>query len=202
MIATVHGQLQTKTPERVVVDVKGIGLDVIIPLSTYYALPDTGEKVFLFTLLIVREDSLRLFGFFTEPELEMFKVLIDVSRIGPKLALVILSSVTASDLHNAVIQQDFNVLIAIPGIGKKTAERLLFEVRDKLEQLGKIQSSELAGGSKGKGAVGAEVVGILVNLGYRQKDAERAVDMSISSNEETLSVDDMIRFALKLLAGR
>jgi len=202
MIASVKGLILSKNTKRTVVDVHGIGMDIIIPLSTYYSLPDVGAEVFLVTHLIVREDSMRLFGFLTEQELEMFKVLLDISRIGPKVALSILSSITASDLHNAVIQQDCRALTVIPGIGKKSAERILFEIKDKLEQLGKIQSSGKTVKVQGETVPGAEVVGILVNLGYRQKDAERAVDKVVAAATSTLSVDEMIRVALRILAGR
>ena len=202
MIATVNGKLLVKSPESSVIDVNGIGVLVVTPLSTYYALPNVGETVFLYTNMIVREDLIRLYGFFTDSEVQMFKVLIDVNRIGPKLALSILSGVTADELQRAVIQQDFRVLTSIPGIGKKSAERILFEVRDKLEQLGKISANSNRKTNLCIGQLGTEVVGVLVNLGYRQKDAESAVDSVISKENDSMTVDDLIRKALKILAGR
>lgn len=202
MIATITGVLIKKTPEFSIVDVNGIGMQVLTPLSTFYVLPEAGEKVFLYTHLIVREDLIRLFGFMTEPEMQMFEVLIDVNRIGPKLALSILSGITADDLQKAVLQQDFRVLTSIPGIGKKSAERILFEVRDKLEQLGKISAAQPGKMKMNLGQHGSEVVGVLINLGYRQKDAESAVDTVISGHKGSMSVDEMIRKALKFLAGR
>ncbi|HPQ39846.1 MAG TPA: Holliday junction branch migration protein RuvA [bacterium] len=199
MIASVKGTLLQKTPESAVVATAGIGIRLFLPLSTFYALPDPGSEVFLHTHMIVREDSMRLFGFLTESELEMFKVLIDVNRIGPKLALTILSGVSPGDLQKAVLNQDHRILVSIPGIGKKSAERILFEIRDKLEQLGRIDA---ATGVRPAGSAGSEVVGVLVNLGYRQKDAERAVESVLSHGDSEQSVDDIIRAALKILSGR
>lgn len=199
MIAAVNGKLLKKSPETAIVSTAGIGVMVHIPLSTFYALPEAGDDVFLHTHLIVREDSMRLFGFLTESELEMFKVLIDVNRIGPKLALSILSGISAGDLQKAVIHQDHRVLVSIPGIGKKSAERILFEIRDKLEQLGRVDA---VAGTRSYGHAGSEVVGVLVNLGYRQKDAERAVETVVNQDNDKRSVDDMIRAALKVLSGR
>ena len=202
MIATVKGILLKKEAEEAVIDVNGIGILAYIPLSTFYSLPDAGKNVFLFTHLIVREDSMKLFGFLTESELEMFKVLIEINRIGPKLALSILSSVTAADLQQAVMNQDFRVLTSIPGIGKKSAERILFEIRDNLEKLGRIKVKFQGDKSTPVGKSGAEVVQVLTNLGYKSKEAERAVDQVLAKDGKELSVDEMIRKALKILAGR
>ncbi|MBN1297311.1 Holliday junction branch migration protein RuvA [bacterium] len=201
MIGSIEGTLIKKSPESILVSTAGIGLIIHIPLSTFYALPEPGHTVFLHIHMLVREDSIRLFGFQTESELDMFKILIDVNRIGPKLALAILSGVTAADLQKAVLTQDQRALTGIPGIGKKSAERILFEIRDKLEQLGQIDpQSHLPATSAGQ--AGAEVVGVLVNLGYRQKDAEYAVEQALSTGLQPKNVDDLIRIALKVLSGR
>jgi holliday junction DNA helicase RuvA len=202
MIATVNGTLTKKKPDCVVVDVNGIGILMEIPLSTFYSLPEQGKTVFLHTHTLVREDAIRLFGFLSESEMAMFKILIDVNRIGPKLALTILSGVSPSDLHTAVIKKDSAVLSAIPGIGKKSADRILFEIGDKLDKIGAVRDRTETGDSMRLDEKANEIVMIMLNLGYKQKDAERAVELVVSELEEEKPVDEMIRLALKKLAGR
>ncbi len=202
MIATVYGILATKKADHVVVDVNGIGILMEIPLSTFYALPEQGKTVFLHTHMIVREDAIRLFGFLTDSEMAMFKILIEINRIGPKLALTILSGANPSDLHNAVVKKDSAVLSAIPGIGKKSADRILFEIADKLDKIGAVKDRPGSEGEIRLDEKASEVVMIMVNLGYKQKDAERAVDLVIHESQEDKPVDELIRLALKKLAGR
>src|SRR2546428_5782625 len=135
MIAHLHGVLAVKTVERIVIDVHGVGYQAVVPLSTYYALPDLQERVALLTTMYVREDTMRLYGFATQEEQEMFELLIGVSSVGPRLALNMLSSLTAIDLRQAIAQAETRRLQAIPGVGRKTAERVVLELQDKMTAL-------------------------------------------------------------------
>ena len=135
MIAYLKGQLIYKSPEHTVVDVNGVGYKVFTPLSTYYSLPKPGESVSLRIHTRVREDELKLFGFLTEEEQTIFEKLITINKVGPKLALGILSGMSPTDLLTAIINNDAARLSAIPGVGKKTAERLALEMKDKLSDL-------------------------------------------------------------------
>lgn len=202
MIASVQGILLKKTPGMVMVSISGLGLALEIPLGTYAGLPDTGQEVFLLTHMLVREDAIRLFGFQTEAELGLFKILLEINRIGPKLALAILSGISPSDLRKAALQQDTRLLASIPGIGKKSAERILFEITDKLDKLGALKDSGHPPGTPQIQGPMDEVVGVMINLGYRQKDAERVVEELLKADDSPQSVDDLIRAALKKLAGR
>lgn len=202
MIASVNGKILAKKPDLLIVDVNGIGLSLEIPLSTFYNLPVEGQTVFLRTHMLVREDAIRLFGFLTESEQGMFKILIEINRVGPKLALAILSGISPSDLHKAAIQKDARMLSAIPGIGKKSADRILFEIGDKIDKIGAIRDRTVVSGSGSTDGKAAEVVAIMVNLGYRQRDAERAVEDILKDSAADMPVDEIIRSALKKLAGR
>ncbi len=202
MIASLQGTLLKKSPETLVVSLSGMGLLLEIPLSTFYALPESGEQVFLHTYLLVREDALRLFGFLTESELGLFKVLIDINRIGPKLALSILSGVSPSELRRAAIQKDSRMLSAIPGIGKKTADRILFEINDRLDKIGALQDRATSVDLAGLQGDAAEVVAIMTNLGYKQIDAEKMVEDVLKESPVQPPVSDLIRAVLKRLSGR
>src|SRR3989304_10538690 len=135
MIATLRGILEHKSPNMVVLDVNGVGYQVFIPLSTFYTLPKEKEKVFLEIYTHVREDAISLFGFFTSEEKVLFEHLIGVTKIGPKLAINILSGIGSSDLKKAIVASDFDTLSNVPGVGKKTAERVVYELREKMQLL-------------------------------------------------------------------
>ena len=191
MIGRITGKLLVKQPPQITVDVNGIGYEIDVPMSTLYQLPATGAEVVLYTQLIVREDAHLLYGFATEAERALFRQLIKISGIGARTALSVLSGLSVADLHEAVRTKDAARLTRIPGIGKKTAERLLLELKDKL-------GGDVAGGAAVNRAVPAssDVINALLGLGYSDKEARQTVRQL----PEGLSVSDGIRQALKLLA--
>ena len=190
MIGRIHGKLVEKHPPQIVVDVQGVGYELDVPMSTFYQLPATGAEVSLFTHLVVREDAHQLFGFATEPERRAFRQLLRISGVGARTALSVLSGLSVADLRDAVSAQDGGRLTKIPGIGKKTAERLLLELRDKLDAV-----TVAAGASKGDGQAG-DISNALLALGYNEREAAWALKQLPSG----LAVADGIRQALKLLS--
>ena len=189
MIGRIAGKLLAKHPPQILVDVQGVGYELDVPVSTLYQLPATGTEVTLLTHLIVREDAHQLYGFATEGERTLFRKLIRISGIGARIALAVLSGMSVADLRDAVSRQETGRLTKIPGIGKKTAERLLLELKDKLD------IAVIAVRSETEGA-GADVVNALLALGYSDKEAQFAV-RSIDSGS---SVTEGIRQALKALS--
>ncbi len=184
MIARLTGRLVEKQATRLVVDVHGVGYDVQVPLSTFYHLPEPGADVTLRIHTHVREDALSLFGFATALELRLFERLIGISGIGPKLALAVLSGIDPADLVRAVQAGDVGRLTLIPGVGKKTAERIGLELKDRLSQqlateLG-VDGAAPAGGT----ALRADLVSALLNLGYHRALAEKAVDAAMTAPGE------------------
>ena len=191
MIGRLTGILLEKNPPQLLLDVQGVGYEVDVPMSTFYNLPATGERVVLFTHLVVREDAHLLFGFGSEPERRAFRQLVRISGIGARTALSVLSGLSVAELAQAVTMQDTGRLTKIPGIGKKTAERLLLELKDKLGvDLG------TAVGIHRPAPVMSDVLNALLSLGYSDKEAVAAV----KKLPEGLAVGDAIRQALKLLA--
>ncbi len=189
MIAQIKGKIIAKHPTAVVIDVQGIGFELNITTTTFEAIGDAKE-ISLHTYLHVKEDSLTLYGFATSAEKEMFKLLIGISGIGPKLAQSILSGIQIEDLKNAISQGNVSRIVAIPGIGKKTAERLLVELRDKMERIeGAAESTEPYSSVK------ADATLALVSLGYNQRQAEKIVS-GILAAEPDISIEDLIRKAL------
>ena len=180
MIARLRGRLAGKEPNRIIVDVGGVGYDVAVPLSTYYTLGDPGSDVELRVHTHVREDTLALYGFATGLELQIFERLIAISGIGPKLALAVLSGIDVTDLVRAVMGSDVGRLTAIPGIGKKTAERIGLELKDKLPK-GLIGDAPdgLAPGAPGS-ELRLDLLSALLNLGYHRPLAARAVDAALA----------------------
>jgi Holliday junction DNA helicase RuvA len=190
MIGRIHGKLVEKHPPQIVVDVGGVGYEVDVPMSTFYNLPATGADVALYTHLAVREDAHQLFGFATEAERHAFRQLLKISGVGARTALSVLSGLSVSDLRDAVVNQDSGRLTKVPGIGKKTAERLLLELRDKLDA---VLAAPAA--AKGDGKAG-DVMNALLSLGYNDKEAAWAVRQL----PEGLAVADGIKQALRLLS--
>ena len=190
MIGRIHGKLVEKHPPQIVVDVGGVGYEVDVPMSTFYNLPATGAEIALYTHLAVREDAHQLFGFSTEAERHAFRQLLKISGIGARTALSVLSGLSVSDLRDAVVNQDSGRLTKVPGIGKKTAERLLLELRDKLDAVLAAPAAE-----KGDGKAG-DVMNALLSLGYNDKEAAWAVKQL----PEGLAVADGIKQALRLLS--
>jgi Holliday junction DNA helicase RuvA len=191
MIGRIGGTLLEKHPPLVLVDVGGVGYEIDVPMSTFYGLPALGERVVLHTQLIVREDAHQLFGFASHEERAAFRQLLKISGVGPKLALAILSGLSVSDLAHAVAIQDGARLTRIPGVGKKTAERLLLELRDKLSS----RAPALLAPAEAAHAEN-DIVNALLALGYNEREADRA----IKQLPKDLSVADGIRQALKLLS--
>ena len=190
MIGRIHGKLVEKHPPQIVVDVQGVGYELDVPMSTFYQLPATGAEVSLFTHLVVREDAHQLFGFATEPERRAFRQLLRISGVGARTALSVLSGLSVADLRDAVSAQDGGRLTKIPGIGKKTAERLLLELRDKLDAV-----TVAAGASKGDVQAG-DISNALLALGYNEREAGWALKQLPAG----LNVTDGIRQALRILS--
>ncbi len=189
MIGRLSGKLAAKAPPQVLLDVGGVAYELDVPMSTFYALPGIGEPVVLFTHLVVREDAHNLYGFATGEERSAFRQLIRISGIGARTALAVLSGMSVADLAQAVAMQDAGRLVKIPGIGKKTAERLLLELKGKLAD---------AIGQAGVPVHGADVIHALVGLGYSEKEAAAAV----KGLPADLPVAEAIRAALKTLVPR
>ncbi|NOT68474.1 MAG: Holliday junction branch migration protein RuvA [Methylophilaceae bacterium] len=190
MISRLSGILLGKTPPFVLLDVNGVGYEVEVPMSTFYNLPAIGERVVLLTQFIVREDAQLLYGFGSERERATFKLLLKVNGIGAKSALAILSGLSVDDLAQAITMQEAALLVRIPGIGKKTAERLLLELK------GKLGVEDLASVSGKVANSTSDILNALIALGYNDKEALTAVKQLA----ENLSVSDGIRQALKILA--
>jgi Holliday junction DNA helicase RuvA len=184
MIAFLRGRLLEKHPNRLVVDVQGVGYEVHVPLSTFYRMPEAGGEVSLRIHTHVREDTLALFGFANQLELQIFERLIAVSGIGPKLALAVLSGIDAGDLAIAVQRGDVARLTAIPGVGKKTAERIGLELKGRLPVAIAIDSQGGAGAGD-QGDLRADLLSALLNLGYHRTLAEKAVDAALKLPGET-----------------
>jgi Holliday junction DNA helicase RuvA len=191
MIGRLAGTLLEKNPPQILLDVQGVAYEVDVPMSTFYNLPNIGDRLTLFTHLVVREDAHLLFGFGSENERRAFRQLIRISGVGARIALAVLSGLSVTELAQAVSMQDSGRLTKIPGIGKKTAERLLLELKDKL---GADLTTTV--GVYRPAPVASDVLNALLSLGYSDKEAARAV----RELPEGIAVGDGIRQALKLLA--
>ncbi|MBM3222955.1 MAG: Holliday junction branch migration protein RuvA [Candidatus Tectomicrobia bacterium] len=200
MIAHVQGVLVVKTVERIVLDVHGVGYQAVVPLSTYYALPDLQERVTLLTTMYVREDTMRLYGFATPEEQEVFELLIGVSSVGPRLALNMLSSLSAADLRQAIAQSDTRRLQAIPGVGRKTAERVVLELQEKMSALQLTTSGQPHITVTEDEQTLRDVMSALLNLGYRQTEAEKAVRTAQAKQAGPLTLERLLKDALQALA--
>ncbi|AEJ00266.1 Holliday junction ATP-dependent DNA helicase ruvA [Nitrosomonas sp. Is79A3] len=191
MIGRLTGILLEKHPPQVLLDVQGVGYEIDVPMSTFYDLPMTGMQTTLYTHLVIREDVHLLFGFATESERQTFRQLIKISGVGARTALALLSGLSVPDLYRAVGDQDSTRLIRVPGIGKKTAERLLLELRDKLDTEGINLDQSSATPNNG-----SDILNALLSLGYNDREADWAIKQ-IASNA---NVSDGIRQALQLLS--
>lgn len=199
MIGHIRGTLLEKHPPWLLVDVAGVGYEIEAPMTVFYELPAAGETVSLYTHFVVRDDAQLLFGFSGRYERELFRTLIRVNGVGPKMALAILSGIEAERLLRCVADQDVTSLTRVPGVGKKTAERLLVELRDRLEKIEGAPAS-LPGSAAVAPAPDAaqDAVAALEALGYRNRDAQQAV--SKVNGGDGLSSEELIRRALKNLA--
>jgi len=195
MIGHLTGRLASKAPDQVLLDVGGVGYLVHIPLSTFYDLPEAESPASLFVHTHVREDTLALYGFLTERERALFQLLMSVAGIGPRVALTVLSGIPPAELIEALRHGDVRRLVAIPGVGKKTAERMILELAEKAAA---FQAEAPAGAAA---AVSTDdVVSALVNLGYRRAEAERAVDATARTGAPK-EFGDFLKAALKRLTG-
>jgi len=199
VIGRLSGLIARKAPQTVVLDVHGVGYQVTIPLSTFYTLAGEGEAAVLEISTQVREDAITLFGFATSREKTLFEQLISVSKVGPKLATAVLSGIAVEELCAAISTGNVARLATVPGIGLKTAERLVLELRGKVQALAAAEAPAATGAGAPGSLAADDAVAALVNLGYRPKDAERAVGRA--AREGDSSLEAIIRRALSILSG-
>lgn len=197
MISHLNGILEQIDHNHVVLDVNNVGYKVNVPASVLSMLPQTGEKVKLFTIQVVREDDISLYGFLNKEERALFTSLLSVSGIGPKLAMALISAFPLDKLVTAIAQGDITLLSSISGVGKKTAERLVLELRDKIGKTYAIKPSEMSSGIKGDQTIVADSISALISLGYSPKEAREAI-MRLNL-ENPASVEVVIKQALKSL---
>ncbi len=206
MIASLSGRLREREAGRAVIETAGVGYELFIPLATYYRLPAPGAPVTLEVRMVVREDSLTLYGFYTVAEKQAFDLLMLVQHVGPKLALAILSVLSPDELVSAIAHEDVERLDAVPGVGAKVAERVVRELRDKIGELRTAaRAEETNGATNGAAATGGEVddaVSALVNLGYKPVEARRAVDAAArAAGGGKRELETIIRESLAILLG-
>ena len=197
MIARLRGQLLEKAPEQIVVDAGGVGYQLYVSLNAFYRLPNPGVDVDLYVHTHGREDALQLYGFLDASERTLFLLLLQVATIGPKVAIAVLSGLETTDLEDAIAAGDTRRLVAVPGIGKKKADLMVLQLRDKVKQLQQGRAASTTAPRSGGDA--AEAVSALVNLGYKQHEAERAVGRAEQAGIDALP--DLIREALRRLAS-
>ena len=197
MIAFLRGRVLDKQPNRIIMDVQGVGYELHVPLSTYYDVGDEGAELSLRVYTHVREDALQLFGFLTDLERQLFERLIGISGIGPKLAIAVLSGLDSRELVAAVQRGDVARLVAIPGIGKKTAERIVLELRDRLSQLAAPVVPSSAADTTADRLRG-DLVSALQNLGYHRPQAEKAIDATLQTMSDP-TFEQALKAALREL---
>jgi Holliday junction DNA helicase RuvA len=200
MIAQIRGRLSIKEPHRIVVDVNGVGYLLYIPLSTFYQLPEVPGEVFLHTHTHVRDDAIQLFGFHTRDEQALFELLQGVAGIGPRLATNILSGISADELIPALSEGDLARLRAVPGVGKKLAERLVVELREKATTLRRPQNAAPAAPVAPQDRAVDDVVSALVNLGCNRKEAAKAAEAARKELGPSAAFETLIKTALRGLS--
>ena len=198
MIANLKGRLTYKSPIEIIVDVDGVGYQVFVSLTTFYALPELGSEVSLGIHTLMREETLKLFGFYTTDEKRIFEKIITVNKVGPKLALTILSGMPPVDLLNAINSNDVGKLSTIPGIGRKTAERLILEMRDKLAEFS-LEFILTKDTVKHNGLFD-DALSALINLGYKKNQAEQALKKVCGEDGGNSSLESLIKESLNLLS--
>jgi Holliday junction DNA helicase RuvA len=202
MIALISGKIVYKGISHVIVDVQGVGYRVFIPLTTFYELPETGEPITLHIHTNVKQDAINLFGFYTIQERDLFQLMISVSGIGPKMSMNILSGISAQELLGAISGGNVGKLIRIPGVGKKMAERLILELKEKVvKKMMMEESPEVGLQNRMDDMIAEDVLSALVNLGYKNNIAKDALDKALRSSEEKMEMDKLLKKTLKLLAG-
>ena len=197
MIARISGTILHKSIDYVIVDAHGIGYRLFVPLTTYYELPEVGGTVTLNIFTSVKQDAIHLFGFHTDREKEIFQLMLSVTGIGPRLAMNILSGISADELIRAVSQGDLQRLVHIPGVGKKMAERMIVELRDKV---GKIETEDVGSGTGVYDQITEDALSALVNLGYKRSAAQNVLDSVIEKIPELKTLDVLLKESLKMLA--
>lgn len=200
MIGQLRGKLVHKKPNLVLIDVQGVGYEVFIPLTSFYELPEEGNDVTLRVHTHVREDALTLFGFCSQREKDLFLKLISISGIGPKLAVSILSGAKVEELAQAIADGNLSRLTAIPGVGRKTAERVVLELKGQITPF-LLPEQARATGMSGGAALREDVLSALINLGYPRASAEKALSGVLRSAEPERSFEGLLRRTLRLLAG-
>lgn len=196
MIGQISGIILEKQPPLLLVDVRGIGYEIDAPMSTFYQLPDIGKEITLLTHFIVREDAQHLYGFYTREERQLFRTLLKVNGVGPRLALTVLSSVAPDEFVRCVLNNDTASLIRLPGVGKKTAERLVIEMRDKLKDWSGVEppASRTLQEAGGRHQTLQDAIAALIALGYKQQEANRTVT---KIDDGAASSEELIRRALR-----
>jgi Holliday junction DNA helicase RuvA len=202
MIALINGLLINKAISHVIVEANGIGYRIFVPLMTFYELPSIDQSVTLHIHTHVRPDAISLFGFSTEEEKNVFELMLSVSGIGPKLAINILSGISSEELIRAVSHGNLNRLVSIPGVGKKMAERMILELKDKMVKLSTYEAIYKADGDiEVFDSIIDDALSALVNLGYKNQKARDVLDKIIKESSESLTLDVLLKKALKILAG-
>jgi len=197
MISSLTGILKHKSPTEILIDVHGVGYTVHIPLSTYEKLGDVGASISLLTHFHVREDAMQLFGFFSDEERRLFKLLISVSGIGPKIAQGILSGMNVEELKLNLLSGNVTALIAIPGVGKKTAERMILELRDKVGGV-MAETGTMSAGSIKSATIRSDALQALTSLGYNIQIAEKSIRLVLQETEgEIIALEELIKRALR-----
>ena len=199
MIGYIEGKLSVKTPALIVIDVGGVGYEMHVSLTTYNQIGKTGEKLKILTYLYVKEDKLDLYGFAAEDEKGFFKTLISISGIGPSVAIKILSAIKVDRFKAAIMDENIGILTTIPGIGKKTAQRIIVELKDKIGILTDKEKSYLIDKDPEEHAVINDSISALVSLGYSRAIAQRAVDRVLSETKEEIKIEALIRKSLKFV---
>ena len=203
MIAQIKGKLILKTVSMVIIDNHGIGYEVLIPLSTYYELPDIGNEVSLHIYTCFKQDAILLVGFCAEKEKQLFKLMISITGIGPRLAVNVLSGINSDELINAIANKDLKRLLKVPGLGRKMAERVVLELRDKvsewtvMEQAKHIENYQDEIDAR---IIEEDAISALINLGYKSQAAKEAIDHVIAAGGIDKSLDVILKKALKILA--
>lgn len=199
MITFLNGKLIAALPTQVTIDVNGVGYEVFIPLSSYDKLPTVGQPIHILTHLVVREDAHILYGFMTAPERDLFRLLVNnVSGIGPKLALAVLSGMSVTNFKTAVVNSDIAAISKISGLGKKTAERIVLELKDKLGVAAAWEAAAAAHAPTPEQEQANEAMLALIALGYKQADAHKAVR---DLQGQAKSAEELVKFALKKMAA-
>ena len=200
MIASLTGILRFKSPGHITVEVNGVGYRVFIPLSTFYELADEGSPIALNVYTAVREDAIHLYGFRAPEEKQLFELLLSVNGIGPKLAIGLLSGITPAEFIRAVFTEDRQTLTKIPGVGKKMAERMILELRDRVVKLAPQEPREEAGAESSLDALREDALSALVNLGYKKSAAKTVLDRILDDPAEGPALETILKRALKELS--